>query len=62
MEEKGLLERVNTSDDKRYTEIVLTELGEQKMADCHVLGYHLDLLTFLLSAGNSKLKMSYFYW
>lgn len=37
MEEKGLLERVNTSDDKRYTEIVLTELGEQKMADCHVL-------------------------
>lgn len=37
MEEKGLLERVNTSDDKRYTEIVLTELGEQKMSDCHVL-------------------------
>ena len=37
MEEKGLLERVNTSDDKHYTEIVLTELGEQKMADCHVL-------------------------
>lgn len=37
MEEKGFLERSGIHDDKRYTEVVLTELGEEKLRACHIL-------------------------
>ncbi|MCV0425602.1 MAG: MarR family transcriptional regulator [Roseibium sp.] len=37
MEERGLLERINVNDDKRFTEVALTKLGVSKMKACHVL-------------------------
>jgi MarR family transcriptional regulator, transcriptional regulator for hemolysin len=37
MEERGLLERSGINDDKRFTEVALTELGVSKMKVCHVL-------------------------
>ena len=37
MEERGLLERIGVNDDKRFTEVALTELGLSKMKACHVL-------------------------
>jgi MarR family transcriptional regulator for hemolysin len=37
MEARGFVERSGIYDDKRYTEVVLTELGEEKMKVCHVL-------------------------
>ncbi|MES0811704.1 MarR family transcriptional regulator [Roseibium sp. SCPC15] len=37
MEERGLLARSGINDDKRYTEVALTELGVEKMKACHVL-------------------------
>ncbi|MFT6657400.1 MarR family winged helix-turn-helix transcriptional regulator [Maritalea sp.] len=37
MEERGFVERSGIYDDKRFTEVVLTELGEEKMKACHIL-------------------------
>lgn len=37
MEERGLLKRSDINDDKRFTEVALTELGLEKMKACHVL-------------------------
>jgi len=37
MEERGFVERSGINDDKRFTEVMLTELGEEKMKTCHVL-------------------------
>lgn len=37
MEEEGLLERNGISDDRRFTEVALTELGQAKLKACHVL-------------------------
>jgi len=37
MEEQGLLIRNGITDDKRYTEIALTELGTSKLTACHGL-------------------------
>lgn len=37
MEEQGLVKRNGLDDDKRFTEVALTELGESKLAACHVL-------------------------
>lgn len=37
MEERGFVERSGINDDKRFTDVVLTELGEEKMKACHVL-------------------------
>ncbi|MEP2706850.1 MAG: MarR family transcriptional regulator [Roseibium sp.] len=37
MEERGLLERNGIDNDKRYTDVALTDLGMEKMKACHVL-------------------------
>lgn len=37
MEARGFVERSGIYDDKRFTEVVLTNLGEEKMKACHVL-------------------------
>lgn len=37
MEKRGLIERNGIDDDKRYRDIVLTPLGEEKMKACHIL-------------------------
>ena len=37
MEQRGLVERTGINDDKRFTEVALTELGIEKMKTCHVL-------------------------
>ncbi|WP_420413928.1 MarR family winged helix-turn-helix transcriptional regulator [Roseibium sp.] len=37
MEERGLVRRTGIDDDKRFTEVDLTELGTEKMKLCHVL-------------------------
>lgn len=37
MEARGLVERTGINDDKRFTEVALTELGDEKMKACHVL-------------------------
>jgi len=37
MEERGFVERSGIYNDKRFTEVVLTDLGEEKMKACHVL-------------------------
>jgi len=37
MEERGLIERTCIGDDKRYTELALTALGQEKLKACHVL-------------------------
>lgn len=37
MEQRGLVERTGINDDKRFTEVALTELGSEKMKACHVL-------------------------
>lgn len=37
MEKRGFIERTGIDDDKRFRDIALTELGEEKMKACHVL-------------------------
>jgi len=37
MEERGLVKRLEIGDDKRFIEVELTELGQEKMKACHVL-------------------------
>lgn len=37
MEKRGFIERNGIDDDKRYRDIALTPLGEEKMKACHVL-------------------------
>lgn len=42
MEEQGLIKRVDIDDDKRFTEIALTDLGRQKLRVCHALVQELN--------------------
>lgn len=42
MEQKGLIKRISQGDDKRFTEIALTELGTEKMQICHKLVQRLN--------------------
>lgn len=37
MEARGLVERTGINNDKRFTEVALTELGDEKMKTCHIL-------------------------